>query len=113
MSIKIGTKKVVQVIDGVPTMCRKITHIEALPLDKLPPEYIMRNPFVCYFAGDNTLYVVESSNTDYHCIIIEDVLTETKFQSILKVIEAAGQRLTDINAMLKMKAWNGEEVFTI
>ena len=117
MSIIVKTEKVVQVVEGVPTQCRKILYVEALSIEDLPQDYLEGDPMVIswiseFQTGKRGLFITVLGKEDQ---LLEpgDIISEELFQQLLGDIEIAGQKLTDINIRRRLEIWKGEETFTI
>lgn len=88
-----------------------------LGIDDLPEEYMMGRPVVGLEEDTITEYLLIQPTDDVsESIVLKvgDNITYKKYVELLRIMSAAGQRLTDINAKAKRaRAFSGEFVVTI
>lgn len=117
MSIKIETEKVVK---GDGTQGYLVRSISALPEKDLPKLYLdgVPNCYLCV-EGTQSLRIQAEINPGEGCTVtrlyVKDTYSEKYFHSRLDATRKSGDRLREVNDLLreKRKVWNGCETFII
>lgn len=114
MPIIINTEKVWR--DG--QQYRKVLNFKALTFEQLPEEYHKNGVGPCCFINiDNDLIIWDKALTGtWYSLEKNKIINEQDFQTVLKLIKKAGNRLMKINkrrAEEKRKQWSGKEKLTI
>ena len=112
MAIRISTEKIV--FRG--QKARKITGIEGvIASEKLPFEYVEGYPRIKWISSWGGGLEIYGEDGDYMSLFLDEIYTEAEFQTRLKWIEKAGERLYEIRKKEKelKKSWKGEETFII
>lgn len=112
MAIRISTEKLV--VRG--QKARKITGIGGvITSEKLPFEYVEGYPRIKWTSSWGGGLEIYDEDGDYMSLFLDEIYTETEFQTRLKCIEKAGERLHRIREKEKelKESWKGEETFII
>ena len=115
MSVVIETEKCLS--QHFPGPCRKIVRVEALHKNELPAEYLAASPhlYLSHNVKEHRWLTLLSGGNEFRIISMEMVLQEDKFQELLRIVRACGDRLRQINQERKTLAevWKGIETFVI
>src|SRR4030067_1657878 len=103
MRISIQTKKIV--LRGV--KCRRILQIDLFAFNQLPMMFLNTLTEPRVWKGDSGALVGGGSHEPVEILLADNgIVTEERFQEVVKLAEAAGKRLTNILVKLRKETQN-------
>lgn len=89
----------------------EIKHVDALGEKDLPAEYMRHTPHVELRLNARRLYIETLKDGSWGDIKEGEIIPEKRFSFLLKAINAAGKRLSEINARLRKEneGWGGSK----